>query len=185
MITILDITRRLLNKSENDTISMADTSKCGLPFMGGCYGCGATIHAGNMCPTRNDFVCCKQCMTDAEGNPDANSGFKTVGQAIEFMWPNRKVPVIFDDTEYFLEGGNGDLSINYANEDVLVLSFFNEQCDKDTIIFYSKNCSDTNYEISNVMKIFNYDINAKFDGAWFIKINEKQVSQEPELHVDF
>lgn len=47
---------------EPDRFSGADYIKVGLPIMGGCEGCGATIAAYNAYPSKTGFLRCADCV---------------------------------------------------------------------------------------------------------------------------
>lgn len=64
MITILDIAIAHGAKEIDGGINMAEFDRLGLPFMGGCQHCGASIAAYNACPGRNGWLigtCCVLC----------------------------------------------------------------------------------------------------------------------------
>jgi hypothetical protein len=66
MITILDIARaRGAKEDARGAINAEQIEALGLPFMGGCQVCGATLGCYNACPGRNGFLIGK-CCADAE-----------------------------------------------------------------------------------------------------------------------
>lgn len=62
------------------SISMGAIEATGLPFMGGCSVCGATVSAANSCPSRSGYLKCERgCIGD--------DGFETCEQANLALFP--------------------------------------------------------------------------------------------------
>jgi hypothetical protein len=61
---------------EDGIISMAEFDRVGLPMVGGCAGCGASVAAYNMYPSKSGYVCCKDCIYE--------KGFSTVEEFEQF-----------------------------------------------------------------------------------------------------
>ena len=80
-ITILDLAiHRGAKVSEDGSINGAEIEKTGLPFMGGCCRCQATIAAYNAAPTTTGYIACaSEC---AEG-----IGYATVEEANADIFP--------------------------------------------------------------------------------------------------
>ena len=77
-ITVYDLAKHLLDR---DPISGDDFEQVGLPMMGGCQTCGASIAAYNASPSRTGYLqCASGCI---EG-----LGFDTVQEAAAFIWPD-------------------------------------------------------------------------------------------------
>ena len=56
-ITVLDVAKaRGVQEDSEGCISAAEFERVGLPFMGGCARCGATIAAYNAAPSRVGFL---------------------------------------------------------------------------------------------------------------------------------
>ena len=73
-ITILDLAIHLGAKEVQGSITAEEIERVGLPFMGGCYCCGATIAAYNACPSKNGYLkCLNGCIDD--------TGYATVEEA--------------------------------------------------------------------------------------------------------
>jgi hypothetical protein len=70
MITILDVAIARGAKEEAGGYSAGEFERLGLPFLGGCCRCEATIACYNACPSQTGYLMCKQCI---EGH-----GFETV-----------------------------------------------------------------------------------------------------------
>lgn len=67
-LTVLDIASAKLGREARNG---ADFDEVGLPIMGGCEVCGATVAAYNACPTRTGYLrCASGCVDDL--------GFRTV-----------------------------------------------------------------------------------------------------------
>ncbi len=68
MITILDIAKQRGVQSDSDgSIPASEFAKVGLPFMGGCQHCHATIACYNAVPLKNGYLSREAC---AEGASD-------------------------------------------------------------------------------------------------------------------
>lgn len=48
----------------NGSISGAEFNRVGIPFMGGCQGCGATLAAYNAYPSTTGYWRCDMCIGD-------------------------------------------------------------------------------------------------------------------------
>lgn len=65
MITILDLALHLGAKAEEDgAIPASEIQRVGLPFMGGCLHCQATIAAYNAYPSKSGYLKCADCIGD-------------------------------------------------------------------------------------------------------------------------
>lgn len=74
MITILQIAKaRGVHVDEHGCIDGAEFERVGLPLMGGCYYCHATIAAYNAYPGRNGYWHCADCIND-------DAGYQTVAE---------------------------------------------------------------------------------------------------------
>lgn len=72
MITILDIAKfRGIKKNNDGHITMAEFDRVGLPMMGGCEGCNASIACYNSYPSKSGYLRCGDCITE-------NMAFATV-----------------------------------------------------------------------------------------------------------
>jgi hypothetical protein len=80
-ITILDLAiHRGAEPDEEGCYSAAEIHRTGLPFMGGCELCGATIAAYNAAPSKSGFLrCAKECVEGAE--------YSTVEEADAALFP--------------------------------------------------------------------------------------------------
>lgn len=64
-VTILDVARSRGIKSEKDgKIPGSEFDRVGLPMIGGCQHCGATIAAYNAYPSKTGFLQCSDCIAD-------------------------------------------------------------------------------------------------------------------------
>lgn len=81
MITVLDLAiYRGLKENENGSYTLGDIEETGLPGMGGCGRCGATVAAYNACPSTRGFIMCADgCIGD--------DGFETVEEANFELFP--------------------------------------------------------------------------------------------------
>ena len=73
MITILDLALFRGAKEVNGSISAKEVNRVGLPFVGGCMHCQATIAAYNAYPSKAGYLKCSDCIGD--------DGWETVEQA--------------------------------------------------------------------------------------------------------
>jgi hypothetical protein len=74
MITILELAQAMgAEETEDGSISMAEFDRLGLPMMGGCQVCQASIAAYNACPTTTGNLSCTNCI--------GAEGYATVDQA--------------------------------------------------------------------------------------------------------
>lgn len=75
-VSILDLALHLGAKENADgsgTIDLDAIEAVGLPGMGGCQRCGATLAAYNAYPSKNGYLRCEECLGD--------NGFTTVEEA--------------------------------------------------------------------------------------------------------
>lgn len=78
-ITILDLAKhRGVEQQPDGTITGQAFEDVGLPFLGGCQRCGASIAAYNMYPSRTGYVQCSHCI-------DEEIGFTTCEEAEAFL----------------------------------------------------------------------------------------------------
>ena len=65
-VTVLDVAlARGAKPDENGCISMGAVEDTGLPFLGGCEVCGATVSCGNSCPSTSGYIrCASGCIGD-------------------------------------------------------------------------------------------------------------------------
>jgi hypothetical protein len=62
-ITILDLAEhRGAKPEESGAFTGGEIHRVGLPMMGGCQGCGATIAAYNAYPSKTGYLRCKDCV---------------------------------------------------------------------------------------------------------------------------
>jgi hypothetical protein len=74
-ITILQLAEhRGAKPNANGAFSADEIERVGLPFMGGCEVCGATIAAYNACPSKTGYL---RCLNDCIGD----NGYETCEQA--------------------------------------------------------------------------------------------------------
>ena len=80
-ITVLDLAfHRGLKADEDGSVSMGEVEDTGLPFMGGCVECGATIACYNASPSKSGFLkCTRECIGD--------DGWDTVEEANADIFP--------------------------------------------------------------------------------------------------
>lgn len=75
-ITVLDLAKHRGAKADEDgSFTAGEIIKTGLPFMGGCAVCGATIAAYNACPSKSGYLkCANECIGDSgwDSVEDAN-----------------------------------------------------------------------------------------------------------------
>ncbi len=72
-------------------INGSEFVRVGLPLLGGCQRCSATIAAYNACPTKNGNLTCLDCIGE-------NEGFETVEEAELIIFALNRVNN--DDLEY-------------------------------------------------------------------------------------
>jgi len=74
-ITVLELAKfRGLQEDEDGKVSMTAFDDVGLPMMGGCSVCGATVACYNSCPSKSGFLkCVEGCIGD--------DGWETVEEA--------------------------------------------------------------------------------------------------------
>lgn len=80
-ITILELARfRGVKEDENGGINMGQFMAVGLPMLGGCGECGATIAAYNAAPSQSGYLkCSKGCIGD--------DGYESVQEANLALFP--------------------------------------------------------------------------------------------------
>ena len=79
MITILDVAiNRGIKEDERGNYPATEFDRVGLPFMGGCLYCHASIACYNSYPSKTGYILCKHCI-------DEESGFNTVEEFEEFI----------------------------------------------------------------------------------------------------
>ena len=80
-VTILELAKHRGAEEVEGSINGAEFEKVGLPIMGGCEICGATIAAYNACPTRTGYLRCnrEECL--------GYEGFENVEEADRFIFP--------------------------------------------------------------------------------------------------
>jgi predicted nucleic acid-binding Zn-ribbon protein len=82
-VTVLELAVFRGAKSEDDSMSGSEIERVGLPFMGGCGACGATIACYNASPSKNGYLMCSEgCIGD--------SGYDTVEEADAALFPKEK-----------------------------------------------------------------------------------------------
>jgi len=71
-VTIFQVAEaRGVQRNDHGAVTMAEFMRVGLPIMGGCQVCGATIAAGNAAPSKSGYLrCASGCVGD--------DGFETV-----------------------------------------------------------------------------------------------------------
>jgi hypothetical protein len=75
-VTILDVAEAKLGREAR---TGADFAEVGLPMMGGCERCGATVAAYNACPSQTGYIrCLSECIADL--------GFDTAEAALKFLF---------------------------------------------------------------------------------------------------
>lgn len=73
-VTILDVAKaRGAREDERGGINGAEFARVGLPIIGGCQFCGATVAAYNACPSQSGYLRCANGCID-------NDGFETVAE---------------------------------------------------------------------------------------------------------
>jgi hypothetical protein len=81
-ITIFDVAEaRGVKPNKDGSISMGAFEEVGLPMLGGCQGCGASIAAYNAYPTTTGFLSCEDCCNGI--------GFETVESFEEWSKNNK------------------------------------------------------------------------------------------------
>lgn len=77
-ITVLDLATHRLGR---DATTGGDFEEAGLPIMGGCCICGATVGAYNACPSKSGYLKCRNgCIGD--------DGWETVQEANKDIFEN-------------------------------------------------------------------------------------------------
>lgn len=80
-ITVLQLAIFRGAKEENGSMSMGEIERVGLPAMGGCGCCGATVAAYNACPSKRGFLmCASSCIS--------SDGYDTVEEANLALFPH-------------------------------------------------------------------------------------------------
>ena len=76
MITLLDVAKaRGIKETSPDVFAYEAFEAVGIPMLGGCLLCAATIAAYNAYPTRTGYIMCKSC-----AEQDASMVFETTEQ---------------------------------------------------------------------------------------------------------
>jgi hypothetical protein len=77
-VTVHDVAvARGVKEDEDGSVGMDEYLRVGLPMLGGCYRCGASIACYNSCPTKVGYLMCKNgCVGD--------DGFATTEEFEEF-----------------------------------------------------------------------------------------------------
>jgi hypothetical protein len=73
-VTILEVGRHL-KPSLGDEFNAGEFESTGLPFMGGCEICAATVACYNSYPSKSGFIRCRDCIGD--------EGFDTVKEFLD------------------------------------------------------------------------------------------------------
>ena len=82
MITILELAQAMgVEATEDGLISMAEFDRLGLPMMGGCQVCQASIAAYNACPTTTGNLSCNNCV-GAEGYATVEAAAEACGLVV-------------------------------------------------------------------------------------------------------
>ncbi len=64
-LTILDLAYFIENIPEGDGVGGEVFDRLGLPIIGGCQACGATVAAYNACPSTTGYLRCREgCISD-------------------------------------------------------------------------------------------------------------------------
>jgi hypothetical protein len=79
-VTILELAEhRGAKQDEHGGINGAEFERVGLPIMGGCQVCGATVAAYNACPSKSGYLrCANGCI--------GGDGFSDVAEANRFIF---------------------------------------------------------------------------------------------------
>ena len=90
VVTIFDVAKYRLGSLEGGSrlppggmrpLTGQDFEDVGLPMLGGCQRCGASVSAGNAAPSRTGYLmCARDCI--------GGDGFETVEEANRFMFPD-------------------------------------------------------------------------------------------------
>jgi hypothetical protein len=64
MLTIFDIAKAKGAEQVNGGINGGEFTRLGLPMIGGCVVCHATIAAYNSYPTTTGYLMCRDCVTE-------------------------------------------------------------------------------------------------------------------------
>lgn len=92
-ITILDLALyRGAAELPNGSINGEEIARVGLPIMGGCYVCGASVACYNAAPTRTGYLACVECVADGQG-------FDSVNEANEFIFGEAEITLPAVDTD--------------------------------------------------------------------------------------
>ena len=96
-ITICDVAIAWGAKADpNAGINGAEFARLGLPMLGGCYVCEASIAAFNASPTKTGYLACTKTCTEED------TGFRTVQEFNEFIKQQPEPPEkerFYDDDE--------------------------------------------------------------------------------------
>jgi hypothetical protein len=82
-VTVLDLASHRLGYPVR---AGGDFQRAGLPIMGGCAECGATVAAYNACPSRSGYL---KCASDCIGD----DGYATVEEAHADIFPGERAPL--------------------------------------------------------------------------------------------
>lgn len=63
---------------QKDSYTLADHNEAGVPMIGGCVDCHATVGSYNACPTKRGFLACAE-------HTDPSDGFATVLELHSWM----------------------------------------------------------------------------------------------------
>lgn len=66
-VTVLQLAIFRGAKEGEGGMSFGEIERVGLPAMGGCGGCGATVAAYNSCPSKRGVIMCRGECIDGEG----------------------------------------------------------------------------------------------------------------------
>lgn len=81
-INYYDIAKKEGAKEIDGSIPGEEFERLGLPFMGGCSGCGESLSAYNMYPSKGGSTYCKNCIED--------DGFKSIEEYLEYLTKKEK-----------------------------------------------------------------------------------------------
>lgn len=85
MITVLELALyRGAQPNEDGSISGSEIERVGLPFLGGCELCGASIAAYNAAPSKSGYLRC------AEDNCIGDHGWDSVEEANQELFENQE-----------------------------------------------------------------------------------------------
>lgn len=93
-ITILDYVKSKVG--EKETYSYGDHIDNGVPMLGGCYGCAASLATYNMYPGRNGYIHCADCIGE--------NGYATVEEfsaSLDESLENAAQAEDYDESDYY------------------------------------------------------------------------------------